>query len=89
MEKTEVTEVKRIKAQLDSTQQRREAYLQGLRQVKEKEQLESALKEARTLDVAMQADTLEALLKFLDDFPQGKLRPDAVSALELLGGVWW
>ena len=47
VEKTEVTEVERMKAQLDSTQQRREAYLQGLRQVKEKEQLESALKEAR------------------------------------------
>ena len=50
MEKTEVTEVERMKAQLDSTQQRREAYLQGLRQVKEKEQLESALKEARARD---------------------------------------
>ena len=81
MEKTEVTEVERMKAQLDSTQQRREAYLHRLRQVKE--QLESALKEARALDVAMQAGTLEALLKFLNDFPQGKLRPDAVSALEL------
>ena len=35
----------------------------------------------------MEAGTMKALFKFLDDFPQGKLRPDAVSALELLGGL--
>ena len=36
---------------------------------------------------AMEAGTMKALFKFLDDFPQGKLRPDALSALELLSGV--
>ena len=36
---------------------------------------------------AMEAGTMKALFKFLDDFPQGRLRPDTLSALELLSGV--